>query len=224
MEAKKTPSADINKKSSLFLAIGLLVSLGVTFAAFEWKKYDKGELMDLGMAVDDFEDLIEIPPTEQLPPPPPPKQQPQIIEIPDEEEIEEEIEINLDVEITEEQEVQDIIFEEEPEEEVGDQIFLVVEESAVFPGGQAAWGKYLNKNLEYPRQASRMGIEGAVYLSFVVDQAGKLSDVSVTRGIGGGCDAEAIRVLEASPRWTPGKQRGRAVKSRMAIRILFKLK
>ncbi|MGW8121296.1 energy transducer TonB [Roseivirga echinicomitans] len=224
MEAKKTPSADINKKSSLFLAIGLLVSLGITFAAFEWKKTEKGEMMDLGMVTDDFEDLIEIPPTEQPPPPPPPKQQPQIIEIPDEEEIEEEIEINLDVEITEEQEVEEIVFEEEPEEEVGDEIFLIVEDNAEFPGGDAEWNKFLQKNLKYPRQAQRMGIEGSVFLSFVVDKEGKISDIQVTRGIGGGCDDEAVRVLESSPRWTPGKQRGRAVKSRMAIRILFKLK
>jgi protein TonB len=224
MEAKKTPSADLNKKSSLFFAIGLLVSLGVTLAAFEWKNYEKGELMDLGMAADDFEDLIEIPPTEQPPPPPPKIQQPQIIEIPDEEEIEEDIEIDLDVEITEEQEVEEIVFEAEPEEEVADEIFMVVEESAVFPGGPAEWNKYLRKNLEYPRQATRMGIEGAVYLAFVVDKAGILSDIVVSRGIGGGCDEEAVRVLKSSPKWTPGKQRGRSVKSRMAIRIVFKLK
>lgn len=224
MEAKKTPSADLNKKASLFLAIGLLVSLGITLAAFEWKKYDKGELMDLGTAVDDFEELTEIPPTEQPPPPPPKIQQPQIIEIPDEEEIEEEIEIDLDVEITEETEVEEIVFEEEPEEEVADEIFLVVEEQAEFPGGQAEWNKFLKKNLKYPRQATRMGIEGAVYLSFVVDKEGAISDIQVTRGIGGGCDDEAVRVLQESPRWQPGKQRGRAVKSRMAIRIVFKLK
>ncbi|WP_323757733.1 energy transducer TonB [Roseivirga sp.] len=224
METKKSPSADINRKSSLFLAIGLLVSLGITFAAFEWKQYEKGDLMDLGMATDDFEDLIEIPPTEQPPPLPPPKQQPQIIEIPDEEEIEEEIEINLDVEINEETEIEEIVFEEEPEEEVADEIHLIVEEQAKFPGGQGEWTKFLKKNLNYPRSAARMGIDGSVFLSFVVDKEGKISDITVTRGIGGGCNEEAIRVLESSPRWTPGKQRGRAVKSRMSIRILFQLK
>jgi protein TonB len=180
--------------------------------------------MDLGMVTDQFEELTEIPPTEQPPPPPPKLQQPQIIEIPDEEEIEEEIEIDLDVEITEEQEVMDIVFEAEPEEEVADEIFMVVEESAEFPGGQGEWNKFLRKNLDYPRQATRMGVEGAVYLSFVVDKAGILSDVVVSRGIGGGCDEEAMRVLKSSPRWTPGKQRGRAVKSRMAIRIVFRLR
>ena len=224
MEAKKTPEADVNKKAGMFLAIGLIVSLGLTLAAFEWKQYAAGELMDLGMAQDDFEELTEIPPTEQPPPPPPKIQQPQIIEIPDEEEIEEEIEIDLDVEITEETEVEEIVFEEEPEEEVGEEIFMIVEEQASFPGGNKAWGKYLRKNLKYPRTAQRMGIEGKVFLSFVVDKEGVISDIVVSRGIGGGCDEEAIRVLKNSPRWSPGKQRGRAVKSRMAIQIFFNLK
>lgn len=224
MEAKKTPEADVNKKAGLFLAIGLLVSLGITLAAFEWKQYDQGELMDLGNVADDFEELTEIPPTEQPPPPPPKIQQPQIIEIPDEEEIEEEIEIDLDVEITEETEVEEIVFEEEPEEEVAEQVFLVVEEQAAFPGGPSEWTKFLRKNLKYPRQATRMGIEGKVFLSFIVDKEGAISDIQVIRGIGGGCDEEAKRVLESSPRWSPGKQRGRAVKSRMQIQIVFKLK
>ena len=224
MEAKKTPEADVNKKVSLFLAIGLLVSLGITLAAFEWKKYDEGELMDLGNLNDDFEELTEIPPTEQPPPPPPKIQQPQIIEIPDEEEIEEEIEIDLDVEITEDTEVEEIVFDEEPEEEEADQVFLVVEESAMFPGGMAGWGKFLKKNLKYPRQAARMGIEGKVFLSFIVDQQGSISDIQVLRGIGGGCNEEAKRVLLSSPKWSPGKQRGRAVKSKMQIQIVFKLK
>lgn len=224
MEAKKTPQADLTKKTSLFLAIGLVVSLGVTLAAFEWKKYEKGEIMDLGMVADDFEELTEIPPTEQPPPPPPKIQQPQIIEIPDEEEIEEEIEIDLDVEITEETEVEEIVFEEEPEEEEADEVFLVVEEQASFPGGMGEWNNFLKKNLKYPRQATRMGIEGAVFLSFIVDKQGSISDIQVIRGIGGGCDEEAIRVLKNSPKWAPGKQRGRAVKSRMQLRIVFRLK
>ena len=204
--------------------VGLVVSLGLTLMAFEWKQYEKGDLMDLGQVADEFEEMLEIPPTEQPPPPPPPVQQPQIIEIPDEEEIEEEIEIDLDVEVTEETVVEEIVFEEEPEEEEADEVFLVVEENASFPGGMGAWNKFLKKNLKYPRQAQRMGIEGGVFLSFIVDKQGVISDIKVMRGIGGGCDEEAIRVLKASPKWAPGKQRGRAVKSRMQLRILFRLK
>lgn len=222
MEAKKSPAADINRKSSLFLAIGLLASLGITFAAFEWKQHERGDLMDLGMALNDFDDLIEIPPTEQPPPKAPPIQQPKIISIPDDEEIDTDIEINIDVDISEDTEIADLVFEDEPDEVVSDEPFLIVEEMAKFPGD--GWNKFLNDNLKYPRQAQRMGIDGAVDLSFVVDANGIISDIEVTRGIGGGCDEEAIRVLKSSPKWIPGKQRGVAVKSRMSIRIKFRLK
>lgn len=224
MEAKKTPKADVNRKSTMFIMVGLIVSLGITLMAFELKQYEEGDLMDLGMADDDFEELTEIPPTEQPPPPPPPVKQPQIIEIPDEEEIEEEIEIDLDVEITEETEVEEIVFEEEPEEEEADKVFLIVEEDATFPGGMGEWNKFLRKNLKYPRQAKRMGIEGNVYLSFIVGRDGVIYDISVSRGIGGGCDVEATRVLKASPKWKPGKQRGKAVIQRMNLRVVFRLK
>ena len=88
MEIKKNPNADLDKKSGLFLNIGLCVSLLLVITAFEWRFYDRGAGMDLVTIEDDFEDLMEIPPTEQPPPPPPVIQQPEIIEVPDEEEIE----------------------------------------------------------------------------------------------------------------------------------------
>jgi len=224
METKKVPSADINKKSTLFLAIGLLASLSLTFVAFEWKQYNRGDLMDLGVIMDDFGDIIEVPLTEQPPPKAPPLQQPEIVPIPDDEEINEVVEINLDVDITETTEIENLVFEPVPTEEVAEEVHLVVEEYAKFPGGWDEWAKFLNKNFEYPRQAQRSGIEGTVHLSFVVDAKGIISDIEVTRGIGGGCNEEAIRVLKLSPKWTPGKQRGVAVKSRMAIQIKFGLR
>lgn len=224
METKKSSQADLSHKSTLFLLIGLIVSLSLTLMAFEWKKYNTGDLMDLGQLNDEFEEILEIPPTEQPPQKPPEVKMPQVIEIPDEEEIIEEIDFDLDVDITEETEIEDIVFEEEPEEEEADDIMLIVEENAQFPGGNAAWNKFLKDNLKYPRKAQRMNIEGAVFLTFVVDKNGVLSDIQVTRPLGGGCDEEAVRVLKASPRWQPGKQRGVPVKSRMNLRILFKLK
>ena len=115
MEAKKNPEADLSNKTGLFLNIGLVVSLAIIIMAFEWKFYDEGDIVNLGQVNDQFEETMEIPQTEQPPPPPPRIQQPQIIEVPDEEEIEEEIEVDLDVEITEETVVEEIVFEE-PEE------------------------------------------------------------------------------------------------------------
>ena len=223
MEAKKNPKADLNKKTGLFLNIGLVVSLLLVIMAFEWKFYEDGELMDLGQVSDEFEDVMEIPPTEQPPPPPPKIQQPEIIEVPDEEEIEEEIEVDLDVEITEETVVEDIVFDEPVEEEVADEIFTIVEDQPQPKGGMAAFYEYIGKKLKYPAQARRMGIEGKVFVEFVVDKDGTITDVKAIKGIGAGCDEEAIRVIQASPKWNAGKQRGRPVKVRMILPITFKL-
>lgn len=130
MDAKKSNVANVFRYRSLFFNIGLFLSLSVITISFEWKSYDKTSMVDLQSLNDDFEELLEIPPTD-IPPPPPPKiQQPEIIEVPDEEEIEEEIEVNLDIEITEETVIEDIILEEAPEEEVADQIFQIVEDPA----------------------------------------------------------------------------------------------
>jgi len=226
MENKKKVDADLTGKRNLFMVIGLAVSLSMTLVAFEWKSYGEGDLMDLGTLNDDFEDLIEIPPTVIPPPPPPPIiEQPVLIEVPDEVEIDEDIIVIIDVDHKPEDIIKDMgDFEPLDDEDPGEEIFIIVEEQASFPGGRKAWGDYLNKNFKYPRKAQRMGIEGNVHLSFVVDKQGMISDIEVTRGIGGGCDEEALRVLQKSPQWNPGKQRGRAVNSRMAILISFKLK
>jgi periplasmic protein TonB len=223
MEAKKSPEADLTKKSGLFLNIGLVISLALVLFAFEYKSYDDGALMELSAVNDDFEEMTEIPPTEQPPPPPPKIQQPEIIEVPDEEEIEEEIEVDLDVEITEETQIEEAIFEEPEEEEVADEIFTIVEKQPAYPGGMGAFYKYVQKKMKYPSQARRMGIEGKVFVQFVVGKDGAITDVKVIRGVGAGCDEEAIRVIKSSPKWAPGKQRGKAVKVRMVLPITFKL-
>ena len=223
METKKTKQADLKSKRWMFMFVGLTLSLTATLVAFEWKTYGAGEYMALGSVAQDFDDLVEIPPTIQEPPKPPPVEQPILIEV-DDEELLEEIEIVIDIDVTEEQVIEDIIVQDELPEEKAEEIFIIVEEQASFPGGPAAWGKFLRKNLKYPRKASRMGIEGKVFLSFIVDKSGIISDIKVTRGIGGGCDEEAIRVLSESPRWSPGRQRGNAVKSKMGFQISFQLK
>jgi periplasmic protein TonB len=223
MEAKKNPKIDLSRKSGLFLNIGFVVSLLLVIAAFEWKSYDRGDLLDLGQVNDDFEEMTEIPLTQQPPPPPPKIKQPEIIEVPDEEEIEEEIEVDLDVEITEDTEIAEIVFEEPIEEEETDKIFQIVENPATFKGGIGAFYQYVQKNMKYPSQAQRMGLEGKVFVQFVVGKDGKITDVEVLRGIGAGCDEEAIRVLKNSPAWSPGKQRGRPVRQRMVLPITFKL-
>jgi protein TonB len=224
MEAKKTPRADLDKKSGMFLNLGLAVSVAVCLFAFEYKSYDDRALKDLGTVDDAFEELLDIPITEQPPPPPPPPvEQPVIQEVPDEVEIEE-IEVNFDVDVKEETVIKEVVIAEAPPvEEKAEQIFDVVETMPTPPGGMEGWNKYLSANLKYPTQARRMGIEGTVYVVFVVNTDGSIQDVEILRGIGGGCDEEAMRVVQAAPKWEPGKQRGKPVRVKMRLPIRFKL-
>lgn len=223
MELKKSEQADLTKKTSFYFSIGLLLTMAITLTAFEWKQYDE-TLMDLtGKNQNVFEDVMEVPPTEQPPPPQPVVQQPQIVEVPDEEEIEEEIQVKFDAEASEETKVEEIVIhDDEPKEEV-DEVFTIVEESAGPKGGWSVWNKYLVDKVKYPAQARRMGVEGKVFVEFVVGKDGSISEVKVIKGIGAGCDEEALRVVQAAPAWTPGKQRGKPVRQKMVLPITFKL-
>jgi protein TonB len=226
MEAKKTPKADLTKSVGMFTNFGLAVAVGLTLAAFEYKTYDDAALKDLGDAADNFEDILDVPITQQPPPPPPPPpmEQPVIQEIPDEVKIEEKIDVNFDVDVKETTVIKEVAIKEVViEEEKADQIFDVVETQPNPPGGMSGWNKYLSDNLKYPTQARRMGVEGTVIVVFVINTDGSIQDVEVLRGIGGGCDEEAVKIVKAAPKWEPGKQRGKAVRTRMRLPIRFKL-
>jgi len=108
-------------------------------------------------------------------------------------------------------------------EENTNQIFTAVEKSPSFPGGEGAFGKYLGKNIKYPAVARENNVQGRVILTFVVERDGSLTDIKVVRGIGSGCDEEAIRVLKASPKWTPGIQNCRPVRVQYSIPVNFAL-
>lgn len=223
MEAKKTEKADLTKKSGLFFSIGLLFTLAIAVMAFEWKSYDEQVDLLKGKSTNTFEEMIEVPPTEQPPPPAPVIQQPQIVEVPDEEEIKEDLNIKFDVEVTEDTKVEAVtVVAGEPKEEV-DEIFTVVEETAAPKGGMPAFYKYIGEKMKYPAQARRMGVEGKVFVQFVIGKDGSITDVKVIKGIGAGCDEEAARVMQGAPPWNPGKQRGKAVKQRYTLPIQFKL-
>jgi protein TonB len=92
-----------------------------------------------------------------------------------------------------------------------------------FPGGEDALAAYLGKNIKYPKQANEAGIQGRVVLNFVVNEDGDISDIKVARGIGYGCDQEAMRVVNSMPKWKPGKQNGKAVKVSFSLPIMFQL-
>lgn len=222
MDVKKNPEVDPRKKSGMYFMVGAVIALAVMLLSFEWKVYEV-KLQELGTLTLDIEEDELIPITQQeLPPPPPPPPPAQVIEIvEDDEEIEEEIEIE-DSE-SDEDEVVEIVEVEEEEEVAEEQIFMVVETQPSFPGGPAKMYEYLGKKMKYPSIAKDNNIQGRVYVSFVVEKDGSITDVKVLRGIGGGCDEEAIRVVKGMPSWSAGKQRGKAVRVRFNLPIVFKL-
>ncbi|RLD24587.1 MAG: energy transducer TonB [Bacteroidetes bacterium] len=226
MEARKNPKYDLRQYKALFFNIGLVVSLLMVIGAFEWRFYDDQDIMSNGTSSIDFVEAMNIPVTEQ-PPPPPPKalKNIKIIAVEDIEEIEEEIQINLDIEMTEDMVVDKLpeVIIEEVEEEDFDEIFVIVEQNPVPSGGMGKFYAHVYENIKYPRQAQTLRIEGKVFIQFVVGKDGKLTDIEVIRGIGGGCDEEAIRVIKNAPDWKAGKQRGKPVRVKMVLPITFRI-
>jgi protein TonB len=127
----------------------------------------------------------------------------------------------IDYSLIEVQQKQEVV--EEKREEVKQQVYTFVEVMPQFPGGEDALLQYLFSNIKYPEIAKRAGVEGRVIATFVVGKNGEISDVSVVKNIGAGCDEEAIRVIRSMPRWKPGKQNGLPVSVRMSVPISFKL-
>lgn len=215
-----------NKNRALYFKIGLALSLGVSLLAFEWKSYDDPSLVTIYTTP-----VIETP--DDLPPiteyeRPKPKTTPQIVEVKNEEIVD----TTQVIEFIEFTDTGSVAIIDEPIDDGGDEIpeekpdevFHFLAEGASPQGGMPTFYKFIKKNLKYPRQAKRMGIQGKVFVKFVVDKTGELTNIQVIRGIGGGCDEEAVRILKKSPKWNPGKQRGKPVKQQMTFPINFKLK
>lgn len=236
MEPKKTKQADLENKKSVFFMAGLLVALAFVLVAFEWRQYEDRNF-DLGDLNIEIEDEI-IPITQQEtppPPPPPPPAAPEILNIVEnEEEIEEELEINTEAN---ENTVVDIVFEEEEEEE--EQIFVSVENMPTLPGCESMPNKmqkdqctqqkifqHLAKVQKYPPMMKEAGIQGTVFVTFVVDKDGKVTDVDILKGVSGGSalDEEAKRMISSLPKFNPGSQRGKPVKIRYNLPVKFSLK
>lgn len=224
MEVKKTQKADLENKKSLFFQIGLIFALVVVLFAFEYKSYDKITVDITSRVVDDTPVEI-IPITEQKvkpPPPPPPKQVTKITIVEDDVEVDDEI--IIDVEADADTEMEEYVPQDLGEEEIVEaEIFTVVESMPEFPGGMGKLMGYLGNNIKYPPLAKESGIQGRVFINFVVEPDGKISQVKVLRGIGGGCDEEAVRVVQAMPKWKPGLQRGKPVRVSYNLPVKFTL-
>lgn len=216
MEIKKNPKVDLEKKRSLYLQIGFIIALLFVYAAFEYKNYDKSSYNLGDLNLDDLEEeIIPITKQEQKPPPPPPPP-PEIIEI-----VEDEVEIEEELEIEDTETDEDEIIEIEEEDD--DEFFMVVENMPEFPGGDLGLMKYIQKNVKYPPIAKEYNITGKVYVQFIVDKSGTVTNVKVVRGVDKNLDAEAVRVVKSLPKYKPGKQRGKPVRVMFTIPINFTL-
>ncbi len=223
MKPKKTEKADLEQKRGFFFQIGLVVSMAAVLLAFEWRSYDRN-VMDLGdLKLEDIpEEMIPITKQEEKPPPPPPPAPVEIQIVEDDVEIENEAEIE-ETEITQETAVEVIEVAEEVVDEP--EIFTIVEDMPEFPGGgESALLRYLSKNIKYPPLARENNIQGIVYVTFEIDRSGKVKDAKILRGIGGGCDEEALRVVSNMPQWKPGRQRGKPVRVQYNLPVRFTLK
>ncbi|SFD98986.1 energy transducer TonB [Thermophagus xiamenensis] len=225
MEVKKSPKADLENKKTVFMQIGLVVVLSLVFIAFEWTTQETKVNEGLKIEEEEVEEEI-IPITRQdevkpPPPPPPPKVTDILNIVEDDVELEEEL-IIQDTEATEDTEVDftDMTTEEEEEDAP---VFFIVEEMPEFPGGEQALHKFLASNIEYPVIAQENGIQGRVYVKFVVNTDGSITDVEIARGVDPSLDKEALRVVRSMPKWKPGKQRGKAVRVSYTVPINFVL-
>lgn len=225
MEPKKNNEVDLEQRKPMLFQIGIVLALALVLIAFEWAQYDRSN-SGMGQLNLELEEEEMIPITQMAPPPPPPPPPPPqttIIEIvEDDEEVEDDIDI--DTESDEDMEIEIVEIEEEEEVIAEPEIFTIVEDMPSFPGGEAKLYEYLGKNLKYPPMAKDAGIQGIVYVTFVVKENGNIDGVRVLRGIGGGADEEAIRVVKNMPSWKPGKQRGKAVRVQYNMPIRFVLK
>jgi protein TonB len=225
MEEKKSPKANLENKKLMFMQIGMIISLLVAWLAFEHKSYDKREidpsLLNREVVVE--EEMVEITKQEEQKPQPVemPKQTTQLEIVQDDVEVED-IEINAEMDQNEVME-EYVAPEIEEEEVVEQEVFTIVEEMPGYPGGDAKMYEYLGKNIKYPQIARESSIQGRVFVNFVVEPDGSVTNVKVLRGIGGGCDEEAMRVVKSMPKWKPGKQRGKAVRVSYTLPVVFKL-
>lgn len=225
MNIKKNPGKDQEKNKSIFFKVGLIISLAVLFFAFEWKHSNPDTQIQLGgkvTVIDTENKPIKI---EDVKPKPKMNfnqsikivsdDKKNIIEIPIDSIFKTPTYLPPIVEIKKD-------VDSLPAEPTVFQPYDV-ENQPEFTGGETELFKYLAANLKYPRAAVEANIQGTVYITFIVEENGSISNVIPARTIGGGCDEEAVRVIKNMPRWKPGKQYGRPVRVRFNIPVKFSL-
>ncbi|MBR2192760.1 MAG: energy transducer TonB [Bacteroidaceae bacterium] len=236
MEIKKSKKADLEKTRGTSMLIGYIVALAVMFAAFEWttRDYVETEPVVYSAYAQMEEEIVPITQPIFTAAPPPPADAPQVAEILDivdnnEEIVEEKIETSESTteaisgpvaQVSGPVATGPVVTEEASDE---GEIFQVVEQMPEFPGGMQALMAYLSKNIKYPSVAQDNGIQGRVFISFVVNKDGSIVDPEVIKSVDAALDKEAMRVVKAMPKWNPGKQRGKPVRVKYTVPVLFRL-
>jgi len=220
---KKTKNEFLESNKFIFFEIGIIIALLIVLLSFEYKSYEKSNY-DIYQRefVDIPEEIVPITEQKTKPPPPPPKQVTKITIVEDDVEIDDEIDI--DVEADDNTEMVEYIPTDEEDEEIDEQeIFILVESQPEFPDGIEKLYKFLGNEIRYPPLAKEANIQGRVFINFVIETDGSITNIVVLRGIGGGCDEEAIRIVKSMPKWTPGKQRGTPVRVSFNLPVKFTL-
>ena len=225
MKPKKNPEVDAEdiKSQSVYVLSGLVLVIAFILCLVEYKKIDfAGASIESSLTALEDEEVVEINPNTPPPPPPPPPPPapPEEVEVLEEEDEREETNVII---IDQEADIDIVIEVEEEPEPVVEQIFDVVEENPEFIGGMAKLYEYLGKNIQYPEMAKENGIQGKVFVQFVVWKDGTIKDVRVVKGVHKTLDSEAQRVVKSMPKWTPGRQRGTAVNARFTLPIKFRI-
>lgn len=219
MELKKNKKYDLESRRPLFFGIGMVVSLSLTLVAFEWKS-PIDPVVKFDSDYEKYDELI-IPPTTITQPPPPLPEEPIIKET--KEEPIEEPDIKIDREILENDDIKFIPPPDMPEEKPEEAVRSYAEVMPSFEGGMGNFYAFISKKIKYPQAAKRMGVQGRIFVQFIVEIDGSLSDIRVLKGIGAGCDEEALRVMRLVPQFIPAKQGDVRVPVKMIIPINFNL-
>ena len=227
MEQKKSEKADLEKRKGMYLEIGLVVALSLILIGFEWTARDQDRDTSEMVQEIQFEDeMMQITRREE-PEPEPKPEQPKVAEVLDivDDDVEIDEEFDFDMEATEDTEYDFTTITDDEEEIEEEEVFYIVEDMPTFNGGDPAteFRKYIAQNLRYPEIAAENGISGRVIVQFAVDKTGQVVDAVVVRSVDPALDKEAIRVVMSSPKWTPGRQRGKAVKVLFTFPINFVL-
>lgn len=220
MALRKTDKADLKSRYPLYVQVGMIAALGLLIVALK-VNLQKEDTFEIPVIEQDIVEMEEIEQTKQEVKPPPPPRPPVPIEVPNDEELEDDA-LDLDASLDIDEPLANLPPPPPPpeeEEEEEPEIFVIVEQMPELIGGLAG----LQKKIRYPEIAKKAGVSGRVFVQFIVDENGNVVDPVVTRGIGAGCDEEAIRAVSQA-KFKPGKQRGQSVRVKMSLPITFKLK